>query len=104
MNAHPDREELNRRCDRSITRMTDDAFDAGFDRGAKRALFLLDDLAKRPLCDAEGALAAYFRANAWSARSHIANVRQSWAWEAPERQEEMLAFSRAANHRGVERR
>ncbi len=107
-----DREELNKRCERSINKMSDadalvhiaqlidDAADASFERGAKRAIFLLDELAKRPLADTDGALAEYFRANAWAARSQIANVRQSWSWEAPERQEELLALSRAANHPG----
>jgi hypothetical protein len=93
-------EDLNKCCERSITKMSDtealahigrlidDAFDASFERGAKRALYLLDEFSKRELTDREGALVEYFRANAWAARSHIANVRQSWSWEAPERQEE----------------
>jgi len=108
----PDLEALNKRCERSISKMTvdeafahigllvDDSSRASFERGVKRALFLLDDLEKRALSDKQGALAAYFRANAWTTRSEIANVRQSSAWEAPERQEEMLAHSRAANHLG----
>lgn len=105
-------EDLNKRCERSITklsdaqalahigRLIDDAFDASFERGVKRALYLLDELSKRELADTDGALVEYFRANAWAARSHIANVRRSWSWEAPERQEEMLALSRASNHPG----
>ncbi|WP_343864358.1 LA2681 family HEPN domain-containing protein [Caenispirillum bisanense] len=83
-----------------IGQLIDDAFDASFERGVKRALFLLDDLANRSLTDEQGALCEYFRANAWSAQAHIANIRQSWSWEAPELQEEMLALSRAANHPG----
>jgi hypothetical protein len=105
-------EGLNKRCERSITklsdaqalahigRLIDDAFDASFERGVKRALYLLDELSKRELADTDGALVEYFRANAWAARSHIANVRRSWSWEAPERQEELLALSRASNHPG----
>ena len=112
MTRIPDLEDLNRRCERSITQMSDaqalahigqlidDAFDASFDRGAKRALYLLDELSKRDLIDADCALIEYFRANAWAARSHIANVRRSWSWEAPERQEELLALSRASSHPG----
>lgn len=57
-------------------------------------------MAKRPLSDKDGAIVEYFRANAWAARSHITNVRRSWSWEAPERQEELLALSRAAIHPG----
>lgn len=112
MSNQPDLEALNRRCERSINKMTDaealkyigqlidNSHDASFERGAKRALYLLDELAKRPLAETDAALAEYFRANAWAARSHIANVRQSWAWECKERQEEMLALSRATYHPG----
>ena len=107
-------EALAKRCDRSITKMNDDqalrhiaelidaSHDAKFERGAKRALYLLDELERRPLAETRAALAEYFRANAWAARSHIADVRQSWSWESEERQEEMLALSRAANHPGFE--
>jgi hypothetical protein len=83
-----------------IGKLIDDAFDASFERGGKRALYLLDELSKRKLGDSDGALAEYFRANAWAALSHIANVRQSWSWEAPERQAEPLALSRASSHAG----
>ncbi|MBX3492637.1 MAG: hypothetical protein KF899_06740 [Parvibaculum sp.] len=105
-------EELSKRCERSITKMTDaqalahigelidDAFDASFERGAKRALYLLDELSKRELADTDVALVEYFRANAWAARSHIATGRRSWSWEVPELQAELLALSRASNHPG----
>lgn len=112
MTTNLGRDELSKRCERSITKMSDaealehigqlvdDAFDASFERGAKRALYLLDELSKRELIDTDGAQVEYFRANAWAALSHIANVRQSWYWEAPERQAELLALSRASNHAG----
>jgi LA2681-like HEPN len=112
MAANPHLDALNKRSERSIAQMNDaealahiaelidDSFDASFERGAKRALFLLNDLSKRALGDKEGALVEYFRANAWAARSHIANVRQSWSWESVERQEELLALSRAVTHAG----
>ncbi|MBS3651004.1 hypothetical protein KEU06_20545 [Pseudaminobacter sp. 19-2017] len=112
MITNPGFEELNKQCERSITKLSDaealahigqlidDAFDASFERGAKRALHLLDELSKRDLADTDGALIEYFRANVWAARSHIANVRLSWSWEAPERQAELLALSRASNHPG----
>lgn len=112
MTTNPGFDNLNKQCERSITKMSDtealahigqlidDAFDASFERGAKRALYLLDELSKRELIDTDGALVEYFRANAWAALSHIANVRRSWSWEAPERQAELLALSRASNHAG----
>jgi len=105
-------EDLSKNCERSITKMSDaealahigklidDAFDASFERGAKRALYLLDELSKRKLVDSDGALVEYFRANAWAARSHIAKVRLSWSWGAPELEAELLALSRASNHAG----
>lgn len=112
MTTNPGLESLNKQCERSITKMSDadalahigqlidDAFDASFERAAKRALYLLDELSNRELIDKDGALVEYFRANAWAALSHIANVRRSWSWEAPERQAELLALSRASNHAG----
>src|SRR5450432_2060488 len=112
MTTNPGFDDLNKQCERSITKMSDtealahigqlidDAFDASFERGAKRALHLLDKLSNRELVDTDGALLEYFRANAWAALSHRANVRRSWSWEAPERQAELLALSRASNHPG----
>jgi hypothetical protein len=103
---------LTKRCERSIIKMADaeilehigqlidDSHDASFARGATRALYLLGDLEKRSLAEKDAVLVEYFRANAWAARSHIANIRQSWAWESPELQEEMLALSRANSHPG----
>lgn len=99
MTTNPGFDNLNKQCERSITKMSDtkalahisqlidDAFDSSFERGAKRALSLLDELSKRELIDTDGALVEYFRANAWAALSHIANVRRSWSWEAPERRQ-----------------
>ena len=64
-------EDLSKDCERSITKMSDaealahigrlidDAFDASFERGAKRALYLLDELSKRKLVDSDGALVEY---------------------------------------------
>lgn len=112
MTTNPGFDDINKQCERSITKMSnaealahigqviDDAFDTSFERGAKRALYLLDELSKRELINTDGALVEYFRANAWAALSHIANVRRSWSWEAPERQAELLALSRASNHAG----
>lgn len=108
MTTNPGFEYLNKQCERSITKMSDaealahigKLIDASFERGSKRALYLLDELSKRKLGDSDGALVEYFRANAWAALSHIANVQQSWSWEAPERQAELLALSRASSHAG----
>lgn len=112
MTTNPKFEDLNKQCERSISKMSDaealahigqlidNAFDASFERAAKRSLYLLDELSNRELIDTDGALVEYFRANAWATLSHIANVRQSWSWEAPERQAELLALSRASNHPG----
>lgn len=106
---------LNKKCELSIVSMTesealnhialliDRSRDSEFERGAKRALYLLDELATRPLAEEEAALIEYFRANAWATRSHIANVRQSFAWESEQISEEMLALSRAVNHSGFEK-
>jgi hypothetical protein len=76
-----------------IGQLIDDSHDASFERGAQRALYLLDE--------GDAALAEYFRADAWAERSHIANVRQSWAWECGELQKEMLALPRASYPSGL---
>lgn len=107
-------EELNKRCEHSITKMSnqeafdhvgnliDDGADASYERAIKRGLYLLDELSKRDLVAMDGALVEYFRANAWAAKSKISNARLSWSWESPEAQEEMLALSRASNHSGFQ--
>ncbi|MER8606004.1 LA2681 family HEPN domain-containing protein [Mesorhizobium sp. M1233] len=112
MTTEPSFEQLNKRCERGIAKMSDaqaivhigelidDALDASFERGAKRALYLLGELSNRELANTDRALIEYFRANAWAALSHIANVRRSWSWESPDRQAELLALSRASNHPG----
>jgi hypothetical protein len=95
---------LTKLCERSITKMTDDqviehlsvlidaSTDAKFERGANRALYLLDELAKRNIEDKLGADAEYLRANAWSLKTEIAGAKRSWTWERPERQHEILAL------------
>lgn len=107
-------EELNKRCERSITKMSnqeafthigdliDDGADVSSERAIKRGLYLLDELSKRDLVATDGALVEYFRANAWAAMSQISNARRSWTWESPEAQEEMLALSRASSHPGFQ--
>lgn len=112
MSNESDLESLDKRCERSINKMADaealeyighlidDSHDASFERGAKRALYLLGELTKRPLAEKHAVLVEYFRANAWAALSHIAKARQAWAWECLELQEEMLALSRATYHPG----
>lgn len=105
-------EELEKLRERSITKLDADAaldhigilidlsHDGGFGRGADRALYLLDELAKRELTAKQGVLIEYFRANAWSLKEEVAGERGSWAWEHPEREQQVLALSRAAAHPG----
>lgn len=102
---------LDKDCERSITKMSvsqafvhlgkliDDSADLAFERGARRALYLADELAKRALEDSESALLEYFRANAWAILSEISGS-PPWSWEDPIRQEQLLALSRATNHPG----
>ena len=80
--------------------LIDASHDAGFGRGADRAIYLLDELGKRELKLRNGALSEYFRANAWSVKEEVAGERGSWAWEHPEREQQVLALSRAAVHPG----
>ncbi len=83
-----------------IAHLIDHSTDAGFARGARRALTLLDELETRPLQPEHGALACYYRANAWAGKAHPAGHDHSWAWEQPETQQQLLALCRAASHDG----
>ena len=83
MDTKPGLKELNERCEHSITKMNDkqalefiaklidDASDASFERGVKRGLNLLDQIAERTLND------------------------------VPEHQEGLLALSRAITHLSI---
>lgn len=83
-----------------IATLIDASADVVFSRGADRAIYLLDELEKRDLTAVHGATAEYFRANAWALKEDAAGNRGSWAWEHPEREQQILAFSRAVAHPG----
>lgn len=112
MSSNPDVTELEKLSERSITKMSnadslthigkliDKSDEMSFERGSKRAIFLLEQLSERDLTDADQALIEYFKANAWATRARISSTGRSWSWEAPELQEQMLALSRASNHLG----
>lgn len=69
--------------------------------GTDRAFTQLDELEKRTLAPELAALARYFRANAWDNRIKIAHGESNtWAWEQPERQEQILALRQAMAHAG----
>ena len=103
---------LEKLRERSITKLDDDTAldhigtlidasnEANFVRGADRAIYLLDELAKRDLDVRHGAILEYFRANAWAVKEATSGERGSWAWEHPEREQQILALSRAAVHPG----
>lgn len=107
-----EREDLEKLRERSISKLDDDAAlnhigtlidasrDAGFARGADRAIYLLDEFAKRDLSVQHGAVLEYFRSNAWAVKEETSGTRGSWAWEHPEREQQILALSRAAAHPG----
>ncbi len=103
---------LERLRQRSITKLDDAAAlehigdlidasdDAYFERGADRALHLLEQLSIRELEETHGAIAEYFRANAWGVKEKTASARSSMTWEHPAREEQILALSRAVAHPG----
>lgn len=106
------RDNLEKLRERSIAKLDDDAaldhvgtlidasHDANFAGGADRAIYLLDELAKRVLDIKHGATLEYFRANAWAAKEAASGEHGSWAWEHSEREQQILALSRAAVHPG----
>lgn len=105
-------DDLARLASRSIRRLGGDealahiallidlSGDHEFERGAKRALYLLDELEQRPLTPGQSALLQYYRANAWSIKGRLANDLSAWGWENSETQQEILALSRAVTHPG----
>lgn len=106
------RDNLERLRERSIAKLNDGAaldhigtlidasHDAGFAQGADRAIYLLDELAKRDMVVKHRATLEYFRANAWAVKEAASGEHGSWAWEHPEREQQILALSRAAVHSG----
>lgn len=105
-------DDLEKLRERSIVKLDDDkaldhigtlidaSHDAAFGRGADRALYLLDELAKRDLTAKQGSVLEYFRANAWSVKEEVDGDRRSWSWEHPAREQQILALSRAISHAG----
>jgi hypothetical protein len=55
-----------------IGKLIDASEDAGFGRGADRALHLLNEISARDLSSKQGAIVEYFRSNAWSVRGNYA--------------------------------
>ncbi|MGE0186543.1 MAG: LA2681 family HEPN domain-containing protein [Hyphomonadaceae bacterium] len=68
--------------------------------GTAHALKALDELTKRPLRADNRATIHYYRANAWHNRGAEEGALQSWAWEQPALQEEILELRRAVRHAG----
>ncbi|WP_312313300.1 LA2681 family HEPN domain-containing protein [Sphingobium yanoikuyae] len=103
-------EDLDKLRERSITKLdnmsalghigalVDLSHDAAYARGADRALYLLDQLERRALTGREQVIVHYFRANAWNVKEDVAYAHGSWAWEHPEREQKILALSRAVAH------
>jgi hypothetical protein len=82
--------------------LIDVSTDLGREDGIIRALQWCDELARRPLRNAESALVEYFRANAWAARQELKHREKTalWNWEQPEVQEQILYLRRAMRHPG----
>ena len=103
-------EDLEKLRERSITKLDTKAAlahigtlidlsqDAAYTRGADRALYLLDQLARRELTGRDQVIVHYFRANAWHAKELASGSHGYWAWDHPEREQQILALSRAVAH------
>lgn len=83
-----------------IAMLIDAAVDFGRADATDRAFALLDDLMARDVREDSRATAHYYRANAWHNRAAQRGMLQSWAWEQPELQEEILELRRAVRHPG----
>ena len=80
--------------------LIDASSDARSAPGTDQAFVLLDELGTRSLSPDNAALAHYFRANAWANREHIRANPNSWAWEQPECQAQILELRQALRHEG----
>lgn len=83
-----------------VALLIDASADAGRSDGTTYAFTWLDELALRPLRADNQAILHYFRANAWHNRAAEQGGLQSWAWEQPALQEEILELRRAVRHVG----
>jgi tetratricopeptide (TPR) repeat protein len=86
-----------------IGTLIDAAFDFGMPKATDRAFILLDELdARLPRGSPFGAIAHYFRANAWNNRLIEAGADRGWSWEQTERQNQILELRRALVHPAFE--
>jgi LA2681-like HEPN len=93
----PDAEAL-----RHIGLLIDDACDRQSVADTDRAFALLEELQRRSLAPDLASTVHYFRGNAWANRRLARARTEGWAWEQPERQEEILEMRRAVQHEGFE--
>lgn len=80
--------------------LIDAALDHGRADATERAFTLLDAFSARNAPAALQATAHYYRANAWNNRAAHRGALQSFDWEHPELQEEILELRRAVRHEG----
>jgi hypothetical protein len=83
-----------------IGSLIDAAYDLGRVDGTEHAFRLLDVFATRNAPADLQAIVHYYRANAWNNRSAHRGALQSFDWEHPELQEELLELRRAIRHVG----
>jgi hypothetical protein len=83
-----------------IGNLVDASLDRRFERGANRAIYLLNELANRTLTAKQGCIVEYFRANAYSVLGQVSGSQKSWEWEHKHHEEQILALSRAVAHPG----
>jgi hypothetical protein len=95
--ALPDAEALHH-----IGLLIDDACERRSGGDTDHAFTLLEELQARPLAPDLASTVHYFRANAWANRRLARAHTEGWAWEQPERQEEILELRRAVRHEGFE--
>lgn len=83
--------------------LIDRSLEEGYERGADRALYLLDQFEQRDLPPELYALAEYFRANAWGAKEESSKKKPVHDWEHPHHEQQISALSKAATHSGFKR-
>ena len=83
-----------------VGHLIDTAQDEKSSAATTRAFALLELLEQRELTEEQTSLLHYFRANAWENRIHEHGKQQSWEWEQPDLQNQILELRRAIRHDG----
>jgi len=85
-----------------IGSLIDDAFDSCSSTMTDQAFAMMDMLAERTLSVEQTARLHYFRANAWENRVFEQGKNETWEWELPEIEQQIIELRKAVTHEGFQ--